>query len=160
MEQKTHWKSLVNNDYIGAYTLMQTGQAVDLVVKITNVTRQQVKGEGGKSEECTVATLEGQKPFIVNRTNAKTITKIYDSPYIQDWIGKTITLFVARVKVGSDTVDALRIRPVAPKLPELTPTHESWDAALTAITAGSVTIEAIKKKYIISPENEAKLTGK
>jgi len=144
MEQKTHWKKLVNTEYIGAYTLMETGKAVDMTVTIKSVGRAMVKGDGGKSEECTVAQLVGHKPFIINRTNAKTITKIYGSPFIEDWAGKKITLFVAQVKVAGDTVEALRIRPEAPALPELTPTHPKWEGAKTAIKAGNTTIEAVR----------------
>lgn len=109
METKTHWKKLVNPDYIGAYCI-----EADTTVKILSVAREIVKGEGGKSEECTVLRLEGQKPFICNRTNAKTITKLYGSPYIEDWVGKLITLFPTTTKVAGETVECLRIRPTAP----------------------------------------------
>lgn len=111
MAEKTHWKKLVNLDYIGAYSL--NGQ--DLKVEILKVEVKRVKGEAGKEEDCTVATLRGQKPFIINRTNAKTITKIYDTPFIEDWSGKKITLFPTTTKVAGETVECLRIRPIAPK---------------------------------------------
>jgi hypothetical protein len=162
-QQKTHWKSLVSNDYIGSYTLMGTGKPVDLTVKILSVGRQIVKGEGGKADECTVATLEGHKPFIINRTNAKTITKLYDSPYTEDWAGKRITLYVAKVKVAGDVVDALRIRstvPPAPQLPELTPNHEKWNSAKQAIADGKTTIEAIRKAFTLTAANEALILAK
>lgn len=106
---KTHWKRLINPDYIGAYMV-----AEDTTVKIEKVTRQLVKGEGGKSEECTVAHLVGTKPFILNRTNSKMITKLYGSPYIEDWVGKTITLYPTTTKVAGETVECLRIRPTRP----------------------------------------------
>lgn len=108
--KKTHWKQLVNPLYIGAYMVQS-----DLTVKITSVGREIVKGESGKSEECTVAHLEGTKPFIVNRTNAKTISKLYGSPFIEDWVGKYITLFPTTTKVAGESVECLRIRPTVPK---------------------------------------------
>lgn len=111
MENKTHWKQLVNLDYIGAYSL--NGQ--DLSVEITNVEVRRVKGEGGKEEDCTVADLKGQKPMIINRTNAKSITKLYGSPFIEDWVGKIITIFPTTTKVAGDIVECVRIRPVVPK---------------------------------------------
>jgi hypothetical protein len=154
MEQKTHWKKLTNPDYIGAYSLMETGTAQDLTVTIASVGREIVKGTDGKKEECTVAKLVGQKPFIINRTNAKTISSIYGTPFIEDWACKKITLYVAKVKVGGETVEALRIRPVKPALPELTPTHERWEGARTAIKSGNTTIEQVRTHFVISPENE------
>ncbi len=163
--QKTHWKRLTNPDYIGAYTLMETGKAVDLTVTITSVGRKEVKGEDGKKDECTVAKLAGQKDFIINATNAKTITKLYGSPFIEDWIGKKITLFVDRVKIKGEFTEALRIRPTVPQdakptLPDLTPTHEKWPGAKTAVQAGNTTIEAIRKSYTLSADNEKLLTAK
>jgi hypothetical protein len=107
--QKTHWKVLVNPNYIGAYMVQS-----DLTVRITSVVREVVKGENGKSEECTVAHLEGTKPLILNRTNSKTITRIYGTPFIEDWVGKWITLFPTTTKVAGETVECLRIRPTKP----------------------------------------------
>ena len=88
MDTKTHWKKLINPDYIGAYAL---NPDEDLTVTIDYVQREQVTGSGGKKEECTVAHLVGQKPLILNVTNSKTIAKLYGS-YIEDWSGKQITL--------------------------------------------------------------------
>ncbi len=121
MSEKTHWKQLVNLDYIGAYSL----QGQDLTVEIVKVEVKRVKGENGKEEDCTVASLKGQKPFIVNRTNAKIITKIHSSPYIQDWEGKKITLYPTTTKVAGETVECLRVRPIAPK-------QETFDCEIAA----------------------------
>jgi hypothetical protein len=110
--EKTHWKKMINPDYIGAY-LLQPNE--DLRVRITKVVREMVKGTGGKEEECTVAHLQGQKPFILNHTNQKTISKVLGSPYIEDWSGKDILVFATTTKVAGETVECLRVRPTAPK---------------------------------------------
>lgn len=160
MEQtKTHWKKLQNPNYIGAYSLMETGTPVDMVVQIKSIAREEVKGEDGKKDQCTVAQLVGQKPFIINATNSKMIAKIYNTPYIEDWIGKKITLYVAKVKVAGETVDALRIRQAVPQLPELTPVHPRWEGSKKALKEGNVTIEQIKANYIISSDNEKLLAA-
>lgn len=109
---QTHWKKLINPDYIGAYAL---DPGKDLIVQIEQVRREMVTGADGKKEECTVAHLVGQKPLILNVTNCKTIEKLY-GPYIEDWGGKYITLYAAKVKAFGDVVEALRIRPKAPSI--------------------------------------------
>ena len=118
---RTHWKQLQNNDWIGAYAL-QDGQ--DLTLTIDKAMQEQVTGNNGKREMClTVHWLERDyKPMIVNRTNAKTITKVTGSPYIEDWHGKQITLYVDTTRLGSDLVECLRIRPYAPKQTKQTAT--------------------------------------
>ena len=93
---QTHWKKLINPDYIGAYAL---DPGKDLTVQISQVRREMVTGADGKKEECTVAYLKDQKPMILNVTNCKTIEKLY-GPYIEDWNGKYITLYAANVLDG------------------------------------------------------------
>jgi len=156
---KTHWKKLHNPDYIGAYTLMD-GDVKELVVKIKSVKTKEVQSPDGKKEQCVVAELVGQKPMILNATNMKTLQKLSGSPYVEDWSGLAVTLYVAQVKAFGDVVDALRIRttlPTPPAKAELTPTHAKWNGAVTALKAGNTTIEAIKQAYTLSADNEAKL---
>lgn len=152
MEEKTHWKKLVNIDYIGAYSL--NGQ--DLTVEITKVEVRRVKGEGGKEEDCTVASLKGQKPFIINRTNAKTISKIYGSPFIEDWVGKMITLYPTTTKVAGDTVECLRIRPIAPK-------ETTFDAEIqteTKMLESCKSLEELQKIYFsLKHKNDNKIVA-
>jgi hypothetical protein len=156
METKTHWKMLHNPDYIGAYALMHGDKNIELNVIIEKVQTQSVVGPDGKSEECTVAYLKGQKPMVVNSTNAKAITKALGSPYIQDWVGKAITLYVAKVKAFGDVVDALRVKTEAPVnvKPDFNPQHARWAGAVTAIKAGNTTIEDLKKSFSLTKENE------
>ena len=157
MENKktlTHWKKLTNPDYLGAYSLDPNQ---NLTVTIKSVSKQIVKGSDGKEQECTVAIIEGQKPMILNKTNCKIISKIYGTPYIEDWTGKKITLYATQVKAFGDVVDALRIKAEKPPLPELTPDSPKWNEAKTAIKNGTATLNQIKKHYQISQENETQL---
>lgn len=154
---KTHWKKLTNPDYIGAYAL---NPGEDLIVQIDRVEHLQITGADGKKDEANVAHLVGHKPFILNSTNQKSIEKALKSPYIEDWAGKYIQLYSARVKAFGDTVDALRVRLTAPEPPKktkpaLTPEHPKWVSAKAAILGGSTTIETIRTHYVLSPENEA-----
>jgi len=155
---KTHWKKLDNPEYLGAYSI-EEGQ--DLVVTIEKVVREQIIGTGGKKEDCTVAYLKGQKPFIVNRTNAKMITKVVGSPYIEDWSGKSIKLYVSVIKAfGEDNVEALRVRneKVKIELPELKEGTPQWENVLKGMANG-YTIEQVEKKYKLSKTIKEKLNG-
>jgi len=154
---KTHWKKLTNPDYIGAYAL---NPGEDLIVQIDRVEHVQITGVDGKKDESNVAYLIGHKPFILNATNQKSIEKALGSPYIEDWAGRYIQLYSARVKAFGDVVDALRVRLQAPEPPKktkpaLTPEHPKWTSAKAAILGGSTTIESIRTHYVLSPENEA-----
>jgi hypothetical protein len=110
METKpvTHWKKLTNPLYIGAHDL-QPGQEVKVTIK--SVSKEAVKGPDGKDEMCIVAKLEGtQKPMILNKTNCKIIATNFGTPYIEEWAGKAVTIYAAKVKAFGEMVEALRIK--------------------------------------------------
>ena len=143
--EKTHWKKLDNPNYLAAYSLMD-GQTREIVVTIDKVVVEEVKTDRG-AEQCKVAYIKGQKPMILNVTNCKAIQKAYDSPYIEDWAGKSITLYVAKIKAFGDVVDALRVKPERPvvTLPELKPGHDKWESAKKAISEGSYELADVLK---------------
>lgn len=112
-EQHVHWKQMVNIDYLGAYALSDGN---DMIVTIKTVRKEQVTGPNGKKEECVVAHFaENCRPMILNRTNMKMITKVHKTPYIDQWAGKKIQLYVDTTRFGGETVECLRIRPFIPQ---------------------------------------------
>ena len=112
-EVLTHWKKLTNPDYLGAYAL-EPGQ--DLIVTIKSVANEVVTGTDGKKETCSVMHFtENVKPLVLNATNSKTITKLLKTPYIEQWAGRKIQLYVeSGIKAFGDIVDAIRVRPFLP----------------------------------------------
>ena len=113
----THWKKLSNPDYLGSYAF-EPGQ--EMTLTIAGVRKEMVTGADGKQEECIVARFkENVKPMILNATNCKAISKLYKTPYIEEWAGKQIILRVQQVRAFGDVVDALRVKPELPaKAPE------------------------------------------
>lgn len=113
MEKLTHWKKLTNPDYLGSYSL-EPGK--DLTLTIRECRQELVAGTDGKKEQCLVLYFQetGIKPMILNKTNAKTITKLYKTPYIEQWSGKKVQLYSTPVTAFGTTTDALRIRDFLP----------------------------------------------
>ncbi len=114
MSTLTHWKKLTNPNYLGAYSI-EPGQ--DLVLTIKCCQNEMVAGPDGKKEECLVLHFQesGVKPMILNKTNAKTISKVHKTPYIEQWPGKQVQIYTASVSAFGTTTDALRIRDFAPQ---------------------------------------------
>lgn len=150
---KTHWKLLINPDYIGAYALPE---GEDLTVTIDFVQQEEVKGTGGKKEDCTVAHLVGQKPMILNVTNSKSIAKLY-GPYIEDWAGKPITLYASTTKLAGETVECLRVRPkvMVKQKPKITP--ERFKKAIASIQAGEFTTDKLRSNFALTEAQESEL---
>jgi len=151
METLTHWKKLTNPNYIGAYSL-QPGE--ERCVEIISVGQEKVKGSDGKDSLCTVAKLKNEKPFVLNRTNCKTLTRISGTPFIEKWNGLKVIVYAEKVKAFGDIVDALRIKPAQPIFPELNPESPKWVGAIECLRKGETTIEAIEKSYKISAANK------
>lgn len=148
---KTHFKKLRNPSYIGSYELMVGTNSVELNVTIERAVKEMVQN-GDKKEEAMVIYLKGHKPMIVNSTNAKNISKALNSPYIEDWVGKEITLYVAKIRAFGENVDALRVRTVTSikQLPTLEINTPNFEAVKTALSSGNYTIEQVKSKYQVS----------
>ena len=152
-DTKTHWKRLVNPDYIGAYAL---NPGEDLTVTIKQVVREFVTQAGGKKEECTVAHLVGAKPLILNATNSKTIAKLY-GPYIEDWAGKAITLYASTTTFGREMVECLRIRATEPEriVTKQPLTPERFANALAKVNAGQFDRNKLLSDYALTEEQIA-----
>lgn len=113
-----HWKNMFDYKYLGAYSL-QAIDKTDLTVTIKHIYNETVKNNVGKEETflfCSFNELE--KPMILNKTNCKTIAKLY-TPDMNEWIGKPITLYATKAKLMGDMVDALRIRAFVPQIKNL-----------------------------------------
>ena len=113
METKTHWRKLTNPDYLGSYAF-QPGEEKTLTMK--EVKRELVYNPSGSGkEECTVVYFEEDvKPLILNATNAKMISKVWGTPYIEDWPGHKIILKVKKISAFGEMVDAVRVSPDRP----------------------------------------------
>lgn len=111
----THWKKLYNPNYFGCYCF-EDGK--DIVLTIKKMVQENVVGEGGRSELCTVMYfVENVKPLICNKTNCKMIEKLFKTPIIEKWSGRKIQLYVDNnVRFGKETVQGVRIRPFLPKI--------------------------------------------
>ena len=154
MSDLTHWKKLTNPNYIGSYSLQPEEERT---VEIVKVVREMVKGQDGKAEECTVAHLKNEKPFILNSTNCKMLTKIYGTPYIEQWCGKSIIIYAVKIKAFGEEVEALRIKNAKPSLPELTPSSPKWAEAVKVLKSGKTTVDKIKARYALTDDNQEQL---
>jgi hypothetical protein len=147
-----HWKEATGSRYIGAYAIED-----ELKVKIISIAVEEVSSANGRIDNCIVAQLDGNnKPFIINKTNSKTISEIASSPYIEDWVGKEIILFATTTNLKGEVVETLRVRKPKTVLDEK---HDSFKQIQEAIKKGSYNIEQIEKKYEITPEIKKLLTN-
>lgn len=112
MADHIHWKKTTNPDYLGAYAF---DEGKDMIVKVKDVRIETVQNQQGR-EEKPVLHFEGDvKPLILNTTNMKAIEKVAGSPYMDEWVGKKLQLYVTMVSAFGTTTEAVRVREFAPQ---------------------------------------------
>jgi hypothetical protein len=114
----THWKRGFNKEYLGTWSLPNGKDFTVTIEKI--VERVEIKGEGGRIDIRPVAKFkEFKEPMVLNVTNCKTISKLFNTPFIEEWNGRQIILYAdMNVQVGkgrnAETTEGLRVRPMLP----------------------------------------------
>lgn len=113
---KTDYRKMMDKPYLGAWDIPDSGE---LILTIDKVDTDKVMNESHKEDEkMLVHFKEEKKPMICNVTNAKAISKVAGSTYIEDWVGVRVILYSSEVNAFGETRDAIRIRTYAPKLDE------------------------------------------
>ncbi len=132
-DELTHWKQEFNYDYLGSYSLLPNEEKT-LTIKETKVVK--VKNTDGKDQDCFVAYfVEAEKPMILNKTNCKMITKVYGTPYIEQWKSIRIVVYALQVKAFGEVVDALRIKNINPDSSALSDIEKLYDLKKESLSA-------------------------
>jgi hypothetical protein len=157
---KTHFKKMINSDYLGSWDLMDIdGNFIKKTVTIKAVVMKKVHDGAGGESDCMVIELHDCKPIIANSTNRKSISKSLKSVFVEDWIGQKIVLYVEKVNAFGAVHDALRVVKTPYKLPKLIVDSEDYQNCLKAILNG-FTIEQVKTKFTLDANIEKLLTEK
>ena len=109
-----HWKKTTNPDYLGTYAF---DRDQEIIVKIKDLRQEKIHNPNGGSEEKMVMYFEGDvKPLILNTTNMKNIEKALKTPYMDEWVGRKLQLYVdPAVSAFGQIVAAVRVRDFEPK---------------------------------------------
>ena len=132
---ETHYRKVFDSPYLSSMDVVDP-----ITLTIAKVTQESDKTKKSKDtfntayfEERFIRDGEKLKPMILNATNSKMLASMTGTPFIEEWGGTRITVYVERgIKFGRDTVDGLRIMP-APERKVITPQDaRMWAAAKTA----------------------------
>lgn len=107
------FRKYMDKNYLGSWDVPD---GEDLVLTIDHTEQNDVKNERGSERKLTLHFAERDyKPMILNTTNAKAIGKAYGSNKVEDWEGKRISIYTAKVTAFGGTTDALRVREYPPR---------------------------------------------
>ena len=111
------FRKFMDKSFLGSWDVPDGG---DLILTIDHVARDDVKNEKGHEKKMALHFKERDyKPMICNTTNAKAISKAYNSTKVEDWENKKIAIYKATISAFGSTQECLRVRDYAPKSDEL-----------------------------------------
>lgn len=105
--------------YIGAADL----KGMERTLTIRRVVVEELKTDRGSERKPVLYFVETEtkggdptkeRRMVLNKTNAKTIAKMYAENEIENWIGKRITLYPTTTSVAGEQRDCIRIRATIP----------------------------------------------
>lgn len=158
-----HWKSLIDNAYIGAYAF--TSKDEEITATIKSVTSKLLKS-GPNADEKLVIIVHFEekdlKPLVCNKTNAASIVALVGGdPLIasntDNWVGQQITMYPSMAMSFGKMTECVRIRPYVNKNAKRRVDDKRFSKALANIATGQFTVEALLEKYELTPEQTAQL---
>lgn len=115
-EHKTHYRKLCPTRFLGAHDM--DGKDFTLTIKSVHA-EELIDVEKTKKEHKEVTTTKSviefekaKKPWVAVLTNMQAIAKIHGD-YVEDWIGKQITLYPTKVRAFGEMKDCVRVRGAA-----------------------------------------------
>ena len=104
-------ETLFPSRYLKAHDL-ENGEEILTIVSVSMESMRNPKG--GADVEKPVVTFEGlERGLILNRTNADIISRLFGKN-LDDWRGRSVTLYATKVEVAGETYDVIRVRPQVP----------------------------------------------
>jgi hypothetical protein len=159
-ESKTHFRKAFDSPYLSSADIVEptvlTVSRVSLDADKTKKTKDQFNTAYFAERELRPG--ERLKPMILNATNSKTMKAITGSPFIEDWAGVKVTIYVdTNVKFGKETMEGLRISPRAPVVAWLEPSNvKQWNSAKAAFMRDG-NLDAVLARVSISDEHREQL---
>jgi hypothetical protein len=155
--EKTHYKKCKDKDpnLFGSHELMNDDLSYrEMDVTLTSVVWEYREIMGSKQKK-KFANFKEIKSIVVNAEISAVLKDIFNSPFLEDWKNKRVTLYVKKgVKYMGELYDVIRIKTQLPTLPQLTPESNKWQGCVDKLKNGT-SIETIKGYFTLTAENEA-----
>jgi hypothetical protein len=160
MSEKTHYRKAFDSPYLSSADIVEP-----TVFTISHVTLEPDRTKKTKDVFNTAHFVEKEirpgeklKPMILNATNSKTMKALTNSPFIDDWKGIRITVYVDHnVRFGKETLEGLRISPHVPERKSLTPEMtKAWENAKAAFKRDG-NLVSVLARVDMSPAHQQQL---
>ena len=159
-ETRTHFRKAFDSPYLSSADIVEP-----TALTIARVSLEPDKTKKTKDlfntahfQERELRPGEKLKPMILNATNSKTLKSLTGSPFIEDWAGTRVTVYVdTNVKFGKETMEGLRISPISPVTAWISPeSTKAWANAKAAYKRDG-NLDAVLSRVSMTPEHQQQL---
>jgi hypothetical protein len=105
-----HWRNAFDARFL-RFTVLE---GKPRVATIENVQWLKSSNKNESKRQLLVTLREFEKPWALNITNSETIEALYGADP-RGWIGKRITMYPTKTKLGREVVDCIRVRDQIPE---------------------------------------------
>ena len=157
-QDKTHFRKAFNSPYLSSADIV--GESVltisHVMLEIDKTNKSKELFNTAYFVEKEIRKGEVLKPMILNAGNSKVMKDITGTPFIDDWKGVKVTVYVdPSAKYMGEVVGGLRLKKIRPRQ-EVTPGSQNWENAKNAYKRDA-NFEAILKHADISEENQKRI---
>ncbi len=116
----THYRSLLDHEFLGAWDLQRDGHAVEATITIGAVELVHVYDPKGKYTDpetkqraskrlCLTPKERPERKLVLNKTNADLVAALHGTD-ADAWVGKRITIYPAETAFGKRREECIRVR--------------------------------------------------
>jgi uncharacterized protein YfdQ (DUF2303 family) len=158
MTEKTHYRKAFKSPYLSSADIVEPTVFTIKFVKLEKHKANQSPGTLFNTAYFTnefIRDGEKMKPMILNVTNSKTMQKISNSHFIEDWNDILVTVYVdPNVKNRGELVEGLRLdKAVVAQRQELKQGTNQWNNAIAAYKRDG-NLNKVLERVDISEENQ------
>ena len=114
MSNLTHYRKVFKSDHLGCADLEEFQESgSNLVFTISHVNQERGAKVAGRKIDANIAYFhEKIKPLVLNATNSKTLSKLADSCFIENWKNIPVQLYIEpTAALKGEVVGGVRISP-------------------------------------------------
>jgi len=107
METKTHWRKLLKTKYLVGDEIGK-----EITVEIESFETEKVfdKKEQHEVDKLVIYFKGGKKGMIVTPRKAKDISRVTGTSFVEDWVGKKITIYPKNEKHFGEIIPVLTVK--------------------------------------------------
>ena len=147
-ETKTHFRKAFNSPYLSSADIVDSNELIisHVILEADKTKRTKDQFNTAYFTEKFLRDGEQLKPMILNATNSKEIRNITGSPFIDDWQGVRVVVYVDKnVKFGRETMEGLRIAKAKSK-PIISKSNAVlWNGAINAYKRDGDFLKVLQK---------------